>query len=100
MSLLRNPTSALQAVHLGILDNTLRIEFVTSKISEVHNPFHKKILFFCYYCYDLHKVFDDLDNYERHIVVGHKSGTAGYPGFPDIVKFEVERIRKKQGHNK
>ena len=90
-----------QKVHPGILDNNLHIEFVTSKVSEAVNFFRKKIFFACYYCYDTHKaIFENLNEYERHIVVGHKSGTVGYPGFPDIVKFEVERIRKKQGHNK
>jgi hypothetical protein len=28
---------------------------------------------------------------------GHKPGTVGYPGRPDLEKYDLERIRRKQG---
>jgi hypothetical protein len=30
--------------------------------------------------------------------MNHKPSTVGYPGFPDIEKLELERVRDKQGH--
>jgi len=72
----------------------------TSKTSEAHNFFYKKVLFACYYCYDIHKAtYNNLDEYESHIVNGHRPGTVGYSGFPDIEKFEVKRIIRRQRHS-
>jgi hypothetical protein len=53
----------------------------------------------CYHCYNISKAtFSTIDEYERHIVMNHKPSTVGYPGFPDIEKLELERVRDKQGH--
>jgi predicted transcriptional regulator len=97
--LLKEPTDFLfQHIHPSVLDNSVDVEFVTSKTRRKLIYLQRRPYYYsCYYCYDIHKAtFDNLVEYERHIVNGHKPGTAGYPGRPDLEKYDLERIRRKQ----
>jgi hypothetical protein len=97
----------LSKIHPGIMDNSLKIEFVTSKTEtrptvrflKRQTPEHR-YYYSCLHRYDVSKAtFGSIDEYERHIVMGHKPGTVGYPGGADIEKIEVDRVRRKQGES-
>ncbi|MGH9984733.1 MAG: hypothetical protein ACRD8W_12335 [Nitrososphaeraceae archaeon] len=95
--------------HPGVLDGSLKIEFVTSKTNtNATMRFLKRqtteygYYYSCLHCYDLSgkSIFRNIDDYDRHIVIKHKPRTVGYPGPPDIEKLELERVKRKQGNNK
>jgi len=102
--ILREPSDILlSTAHPGILDGSLHIEFVTNKTTAsalvrfLKGQHYHSYYYSCYHCYDISKAtFDNLDEYERHIVTRHKPGTVGYPGRPDIEKLEVEKAKKRQ----
>ncbi|MGI0045022.1 MAG: hypothetical protein ACRD47_15050 [Nitrososphaeraceae archaeon] len=102
--LLREPCDILLSkIHPGILDNLIKVEFVTSKTATsamvrfLKGQHYRSYYYSCYHCYDISKAtFSSIDEYERHIVTRHKPGTVGYPGGPDIEKRELERVRMMQ----
>ncbi|MGI0042376.1 MAG: hypothetical protein ACRD47_01585 [Nitrososphaeraceae archaeon] len=106
--LLRSATDVLfSRYHPGILDGSLKIEFVTGKTNTNatvrflnRQTTEYGYYYSCYHCYDISRVFGSIDEYERHIVSRHKPGTVGYPGGPDIERIELDRVRKKQGKSK
>lgn len=101
--LVRNPLDfLLSTVHPSLFDNSIDIEFVTAKTRRKLLYLQRRPYYYsCYYCYDIHKAtFDSLDEYERHIVTAHKPMTVGYPGQPDLEKYDLERVRRKQGRNR